>query len=141
MPIKNCELYITVKFRWATEKVKRGTSLLSLATNYQERFRSVIAAAKVNNDIKELSYKLEEDCAVEFIDLTNSDGIRIYQRSLVFVLVKACNDLYPGRKLKILHSLSKQGLYCEIEGEETLGENDIKIIEKRMSEITEKEIP
>jgi uridine kinase len=139
--VDNANSYIKVSLPWCdSERVKKGTSLHFLAGKYQDRYKSTIIAAKVNNDIKELCYPLNEDCTVEFIDLTDSDGIRIYQRSLVFVMLKACDELFPCRKVKIMHSLSKQGLYCEIEGRPP-DDKGIMSIEKRMQEIAEMEIP
>lgn len=120
--------------------VQENTSLLELSRNYEKDFKSLIVAAKVNNDIKELSYKLQHDCNIEFIDLTNSDGMRIYRRSLCFILIKAVKDLYPERKVIISHSISK-GMYCEINGEKELDSNEVNSIEARMKELIKAGIP
>jgi uridine kinase len=77
---------------------------------------------------------------VDFIDLTHDDGMRIYRRSLNFILIKAVNDLFPERKVIICHSISK-GLYCEIEGETELTLEEVEMIEKRMRELVEQKIP
>ena len=120
--------------------VEKGTSLLELAEACKDSCRSTIVAAKVDNDIKELTYTLDNDCNVSFIDLTHSDGFRIYRRSVSFILIKAVNDLFPKRKVVIQHSISK-GLYCEIIGERELDESEVKHIEERMREIANAEIP
>lgn len=132
---------IKVMFPDNSEKeVFEGISLLELSKDYQDKYKSVIVAAKVNNDIKELSYHLYESCRVEFIDLTHEDGMRIYRRSLNFILIKAVNDLFPERKVIICHSISK-GLYCEIEGEAELTPEEVEMIEKRMREIVDQKFP
>ena len=41
--------------------------------------------------------------------------MRMYQRSLFFVLQKAVDDVIPGARVQVEHSVSK-GFYCEIEG-------------------------
>jgi uridine kinase len=87
--------------------VPEGISLIELSKDCENDYISTIVAAKVNNDIKELSFHLDENARVEFIDLTKNDGLRIYRRSLYFILVKAVNDLYPERKVTICHSISK----------------------------------
>ena len=133
---------IIIKLNSGEELKKvRGIALQELAAEFQERYISAIIAAKVNNEIRELSYKLEQDCLVEFVDLTHSDGIRIYQRSLTFVLIKAVHDVYPERKVEIHHSLSNQGLFCTVKGDEELKENEIALIEKRMGEIVNAKLP
>lgn len=133
---------ITVTLPDGTQKsVVGGVSLLELSRDFKHGFSSEIIAGKVDNEIKELSYKLDRNCKVEFIDLRNSDGIRIYQRSLTFVLIKAVNDLFPERKFELHHSLSNQGLYCEIIGNGPLKQKEILLIEMKMREITEASIP
>lgn len=120
--------------------VPEGISLVELGKDCENDYVSTIVAAKVNNDIKELSYHLYENARVEFLDLTTNDGLRIYRRSLYFILIKAVNDLYPERKVTICHSISK-GIYCEIKGDRELTEQDLKRIDLRMRELIKAEIP
>ncbi|NSW89164.1 MAG: nucleoside kinase [Firmicutes bacterium] len=135
------ETTITITFvDGSSKKVAQGISLLELSKEFQKNYTSTIIAAKVNNDIKELSYRLKGDCKVEFIDLTTDDGMRIYRRTLTFILIKAVNDIYPERKVIINHSISK-GLYFEIKGDEELKENDVGLIKERMREIINARMP
>lgn len=132
---------IKVKFPDGSEReVFEGISLLELSTEYQKNYKSAIVAAKVNNDIKELSYHLYDNCKVEFIDLTYDDGMRIYRRSLSFILIKAVNDLFPDRKVIIGHSISK-GIYCEVKGDTLLTVEEVDLIKNRMQEIVASKIP
>lgn len=132
---------IRISFPDGTEKeVYEGISLLELSKECQNNFRSAIIAAKVNNDIKELTYHLYNNCRVEFLDLTNDDGLRIYRRSLFFILIKAVHDLYPDRKVIISHSISK-GVYCEVKGKKELDEEEVGKIETRMHELVNMGIP
>jgi len=62
-------------------EVYEGISLQELSESCKNQYKSTIVAAKVNNDIKELSYRLNESCRVEFIDLTDDDGMRIYKEA------------------------------------------------------------
>lgn len=139
--IKNLSVFINVTFPDNSVKsVPVATSLIELSKDYEESYRTPIVAARVNNDIKELSYQLREDCFVEFIDITYMDGMRIYKRSLSFLLIKAVYDLFPDRKVIMGHTLNK-GLYCEVQGQTDLTEQDVARIEKRMKELVADEIP
>lgn len=120
--------------------VPEGTSLLELSKQYQDRYKSEVIAAKVNYDIRELTYKLYSSCKVEFIDLVDDDGLRIYRRSLHFIFIKAVNDVFPDRKAIISHSVSK-GIFCEVRGDQELTADDVKKIEARMWELVNKKIP
>jgi uridine kinase len=120
--------------------VPSGISLLELSKDFESEFRSTIVAAKVDNDIKELNFSIINDCRIKFIDLTNEDGMRIYRRSLHFILIKSVYDLFPERKVTISHSISK-GVYCEIKGDCELTEIDVYDIETRMRELVNAKIP
>lgn len=132
---------IKVKIKGTVEtEVLKGTTLLELSKNYEDGFSSQIMAARVNNRIKGLTYEICEPCNIEFLDMTSEDGMRIYRRSLAFVLSLAVHELYPEGKVTICHSLSK-GLYCEFKYKEMLTEEILRNIEKRMHEIVERKLP
>ncbi|HOV25933.1 MAG TPA: nucleoside kinase [Pseudobacteroides sp.] len=120
--------------------ITEGTTLEEIAKDYEKEYKYPILAAKVNNDIKELNYMITDNCNVKFLDLSDEDGMRMYRRSLHFILIKAAHDLFPDRKLVICHAISK-GIYCELEGKEPLNEDDVKRIEKKMWELINADIP
>ncbi|WP_010251912.1 nucleoside kinase [Acetivibrio cellulolyticus] len=122
------------------KEVVEGISLLELSKDCKNDYKSTIVAAKVENDIKELSFHLYNSAHIEFIDLTNDDGMRIYRRSLSFVLIKAVHDLFPDRKVTISHSISK-GIFCEINGATQLTAEEVSKIEERMKELINQKIP
>ena len=71
--------------------------------------------AKVNNKLKGLCSKdFKENDRIEFIDITNPDGHRIYVRTLSLIYVKACKEIYNDIDVSINHSLNK-GLYTELQ--------------------------
>jgi len=121
-------------------EVEKKTTLLELSRRFKNLYKSAIVAARVNNDIKDLSYELSEDSIIKFIDLTDEDGMRIYRRSLYFIFIKAVNELFPDRNAVISHPMSN-GVYCEIRGEEELTENDVETVQKKMNEIVKSAIP
>lgn len=122
-----------------TLDVPKGISLLELSRQVEEQYESAIVAAKVNNVLKDLSFRIEEDSHIDFIDLTTDDGFRIYQRSVSFLLIKAVGEVFPQATITIEHSISK-GLYCELHGIDPLTEKDVQAIERRMKEMVEEDI-
>lgn len=121
-------------------EIEKKTTLLELARRFKDSYQSAIVAARVNNDIRELSYGLAEDAKVGFIDLTDEDGMRIYRRSLYFIFIKAVNEVFPGRNAVISHPMSN-GVYCEIRGDEELTEIDVEAVQKKMNEIVSCALP
>jgi len=120
-------------------RIEKGTTLETISKNVKHGRSSLIVAGIVNNEIKELTYPITEECNISFVDMSTDDGIRIYQRSLIFLLVKAFIDIYPGKELEVRHSVSR-GIFFEPAGLE-LSKEDVKRIEKRMKSLAEKDIP
>ncbi|RUT78510.1 nucleoside kinase [Ancylomarina longa] len=118
-----------------------GTNLQSILEDTLLQLEGPILGAMVNNKIKELTYEIYKPKNVKFIDLTNQDGRRMYDRSLSFVLYKAIHDLYPGAKFRIEHSVSN-GLYCRLTNKNIiLTPDDIAQIKKQMLDIIQADIP
>lgn len=99
-----------------------------------------IVLVKINGVLKELSTRIQEDCTLEFVDITSKSGMMSYIRSLQFVLIKAVSEVFPNSKVTIEHSLSK-GLFGEIEKKPPLVIDDIYDIKKKMDEIIGADMP
>lgn len=117
-------------------ETEKGISIEELIGLHHLDQASKIVAAKVDNKIQELTFILNRDCKLEFVDLSSKDGIRIYIRGLTFIFIRACKELFPKCRVSIEHSMSK-GLYCEVYGDSTLTPSKVKRIQKRMKEIVE----
>ena len=124
-----------------------GTDLKTISDSI---YPSASLAALVNNQLKELSFKIMTTNTVRFIDYDHPDGRRTYIRSLCFVLQNVIREMYPEKVLVIDYSLPS-GLYCEIR-ENTSQEDgrpkvyfvtdeEIAAIKVRMREIVEADLP
>lgn len=125
---------VTVKVKGETGTFPKGITLEELSRHFADRYAAPIVAAKVNNRLRELTETVEEDCEVDFIDLSTADGERIYLRSLIFVFIRACKEIFPDSRVVIEHSMNK-GIYCEVHGNFTLSPRQVHRIEERMKEI------
>ena len=97
------------------KNIMPGLNLAEIANEFDVKLNNPILGAMVNNTLKELSYEVYSPKTINFIDISHPAGMRMYQRSLFFVLQKAVKDLLPGSSIRIEHSVSK-GFYCEIDG-------------------------
>lgn len=120
------------------KEVSKNTRLEEIAKEYNND--DIIVAAIVENDLKELTYEVQEDANIEFIRLSSSIGNRIYQRSLSFLFIRACLEVFSGSKVFIEHSIGK-GLFCEVKYKRDLEEEDLLRIKKRMKEIVDENVP
>ncbi len=99
-----------------------------------------ILAGKINNKIEDLTHELKDKSQITLIDLTSEDGVRIYKRSLFFILAKVVRQLYPDHRLSVRHHISR-GTYCEIYGNRSINSDDIKLIEEKMKELVNSGMP
>lgn len=123
------------------ETVKKGITLLELSKNYENEFSAPIVLALMDNKLKELRSHVNEDCNLEFLDVTNRDGYRAYLRSVSFLMIKAIYDVIgrgPDTKVVIHHSLSR-GFYCELKGH-TVTEALLEQVKSKMRELVEQDI-
>ncbi len=124
-----------------TIEVERGSNLSEIAGLLDIQSAHPILGAMVNNRIRELSFEIYNPKTIEFIDITHNDGMRMYVRSLFFLLYAAVKEVFPQAKLRIEHSVSK-GFYCELyntEGETTI--EDVFKIGRKMHQLVDQDIP
>ena len=118
-----------------------GTSLLEISKLLKIKLKHTVCGAIVNNQVKELSFGIVKPKQIEFIDVTHPDGVRMYIRSLVFVLYAAVKEVFPHVLLKVQNGISN-GYFCELNGlEREISESDVFSIKQEMNAIIEKDIP
>lgn len=97
-------------------------------------------AAMVNNEVVSLSYRIFGNKTVEFIDVTTSAGMRIYTRTLFFILCKAVHDTFPQGKVDIEFPVSN-GYYCNLRIGRPVTDEDADRLKERMNNIIASSIP
>ena len=122
--------------------VQQGTSLMQVAEmlSIPTHPYAPLLACYVNNRLRELNFKIYTPLTLRFIDISHFEGMRVYQRTLFFILYKAVHDLYPERILHIKHAVAK-GFYCEIEGMEDISDEELGRVRNRMQDIINQNIP
>ena len=137
-------LQIRCKNNNVTKSFPEGTSLLDIYQEFAEEIQLPypVVSAKVNNVSQGLKFRVYQNRDVEFLDAREGSGHRVYVRSLSFVLYKATQDVFPGSKLFIEHSLCR-GYYCNFKkkGNEPLTNDDVNSIRQRMQEIIDLDMP
>ncbi|MGB3976056.1 MAG: nucleoside kinase [bacterium] len=98
--------------------VREDMSLMDIVKDYEKNHTTQIVLARANNRLVDLWYKPVRDARIEFLDLSTIDGIKTYRLSLVFLLLRAFNELYPKIQLIVAHSLGKAFYVVPKNGEE-----------------------
>lgn len=142
--LNNLMLQIRCINNGITKSFAEGTSLLDVYKEFADEINMPypVVSAKVNNASQGLKFRLYQNRDVEFMDAREGSGHRVYVRSLCFLLYKATQDLFPGSKLFVEHTISR-GYYCNFKkkGNERLTEEDVVRTQKRMQEIVNLDMP
>jgi len=90
----------------------QSTTLLELSK--QAKIDRCIMVAKVDNELNDMSRPVLYDSTVEFLDITDPNGFRTYQRGVSFMMVYAVKAIL-GKKTRVVisHSINKN-YYCEL---------------------------
>ncbi|MBO7590630.1 MAG: nucleoside kinase [Prevotella sp.] len=137
-------LQIRCKNNNVTKSFPEGTSLLDIYQEFADDIKLPypVVSAKVNNASQGLKFRVFQNRDVEFLDARQGSGHRVYVRSLCFLLYKATQDIFPGSKLFIEHTISR-GYYCNFKkkNNEPLTKNDVTLLCNRMQEIVNLDMP
>ena len=129
-----------------TRSVPAGSSLLDIFHEFNLDPGLSPVSAKVNNVSQGLKYRLYHNRDVEYLNLSHHSGMRVYIRSLCFMLYKAAQDIFPGSKLYVEHPISR-GFYCNFIKSASDGRTrgltavDVDKIRQRMEDIVNLDIP
>ena len=127
-----------------------GISLEELSKTLDHKCTYTPLGAIVDNQLKELSYKIYNPHIIRFIDLSHPDGRRIYMRTLSFILQRSAVELFPEYRLTFNYTLPN-GLYGEIREKEkgedgkypviTLTKGQVEALKGKMDEYIGKNLP
>jgi uridine kinase len=100
-----------------------------------------VVAALVNGHLRELSHRLENDATLIPVNTTDSDGVRIYRRSLSFLMIAAAAEVLPGQTITVHHSMPFGGYYCEREDRARLTDVELNRLRDRMRQLVDANLP
>jgi len=120
--------------------LKECVSIEELYQKYKKDLPYTVLAAKVNNKVEELTYKIQEDCKIEFLDIRDQSASLIYQNSIILLYLKAVEDVLGNVEVEIQNAIN-QGLYTQIKLAEAPNAKVVSSIYKRMKEMVKENIP
>ena len=97
-------------------------------------------AVKINNKISSIASTVNYNCALEPILLESTEGLRIYRRSLSFLLEMASKEILPDQRLKISHSIGSS-YYYYFDDYNDVKESDLQKLNRKMRDLVEKACP
>jgi uridine kinase len=142
--IKKTERRNTVQVHFAsgeTFEAPIGTSVEEFINFADPPARGRVVAALINGKLRELSHHLVHDVDIVPVSTADSDGSRIYRRSLTFLMIAAAAELFPDHTIIVHHSMPFGGYYCERDDEQPLTDEELAAFERRMRELVAEDLP
>ena len=96
-------------------------------------------AAKVNGEMKDLTYTLTDDADVELLNFESADGKHVFRHTASHILAQAVKRLYPDVKLTIGPAI-ENGFYYDFDSDTPFGADVLKAIEDEMKKIVKENL-
>ena len=122
-------------------EVEKGTSILELAKQISEGLARNAMAGKVNGIVKDLRYKLEEDCKVEILTFDEKKKKKAYWHTTSHIMAQAIKRIY-GKDIKLtIGPAIDKGFYYDFDVKENISSDDFEKIEIEMKKIIKEDLP
>lgn len=100
-----------------------------------------VVAVLIDGQLRELSTPIVRDSELVPVTMADSDGVRIYRRSLSFLMIAAAAEVLAGDTVTVHHSMPFGGYYCERNGGRRLTPAEMNALRDRMRELVEARLP
>ena len=128
-----------IQYKDKTFEISEPTTIQDLLKEEIKGSDHAVIGAIFNNEYANLGYKIEKEGKVELINIASKEGMKIYRRTLIYILGKAFEKLYPDKEIMVNYQLSNS-MFFEIEGIQ-ITEEVIRKLTDNMREIIKKDLP
>ncbi len=118
--------------------VNKETKISELLKEEINNSKYVVVGAKFNNEYQNLDFVIKKDGKIELIDISQKEGMNIYRRTLVYIMAKSFEELYPEIRINVDYQLGNS-MYCDTEDTEVT-EELLQKIKQKMQEIVSKDL-
>ena len=109
-----------------------------LTKKISKSLEKVALIMEVDGDLKDLSHQITKDAKVRIITPKDKEGLEVLRHDAAHILAMAVQELYPGTQVTI-GPVIDNGFYYDFSRKEPFTEEDLKKIEKKMSEIVDRD--
>ena len=102
-------------------------------------FRNAVCG-KVDGELVDLSFVIENDCELQIITMKDKEGLDVYRHTTSHILAQAVKNIFPTSKLAIGPTV-ENGFYYDIEFKTPITQQDLAKIESEMKEIIKSDLP
>jgi len=128
-----------VKYNGENKEYDSNINMFEIAKGISNSLAKKSVGAKVDGKNVDMSYVLDHDAEVEFIDIDSPEGEDIIRHSTAHLMAQAVLRLYPETKVTI-GPVIENGFYYDFDPVEQFTEEDLEKIEAEMKRIVKENI-
>ena len=128
-----------IQYKDKIMEIDKPTPISELLKEEIKNSKYTVLAAIFNNEYKNLDYEIECDGKIVLVDNSSSEGMKVYRRTLVYIVGKAFEKICPDKKMEVNYQLSN-AMFCEIVNEEITDEF-IEELTQEVRKIVKEDIP
>ena len=128
-----------VKYNGENKEYDNNINMFEIAKGISNSLAKKSVGAKVDGKNVDMSYVLDHDAEVKFIDIDSPEGEDIVRHSTAHLMAQAVLRLYPETKVTI-GPVIENGFYYDFDPVEQFTEEDLEKIEAEMKRIVKENI-
>ena len=119
--------------------IEKPITVQELMKDEIKKSKYTVIGCIFNNEYQNLSYEIQTSGTLELIDTFCKTGMKIYARTLIFILGKAFEKLYPKEKMTVEYRLGNS-MFCTTD-KVKITDKFIENITKEVQNIIDKDLP
>ena len=128
---------MNIIYQGRTKQIEKGLTVKEALEEEIKNNKYEVIGCLYNNDYKNLETPVEEGAKIELIDISSKEGMKIYVRTIVYIMGRAFENLYQREKIMVEYQLGN-AMYCKCDNIE-ITEEFIKNLKDEMQKIIEKD--
>ncbi len=124
----------------SVKQCEQGMTVLQIAEDISKELARNALVAKLNDQIVDLAWSVEEDGTLEIFNFASEEGKNAYRHTTSHILAQAVLRLFPETKLAIGPAIA-DGYYYDFDTEHTFTPDDLLKIEEEMAKIIKEDLP
>ncbi len=122
-----------------TLNFSKKISGLEVAEKISKSLAKQALIMSIDGELKDLSFIISKDCSIKIFTSKDAEGLEVIRHDTAHIMAMAVQELYPGTQVTI-GPVIENGFYYDFARKEPFTSDDLKKIEKRMSEIVDRDV-
>jgi threonyl-tRNA synthetase len=122
----------------SVREYEKGSSAMDIAKSISEGLARKVLAAKVNEEVWDAVRPINDDASLKLLTWDDAEAKATFRHSTAHLMAEAVQSVFPDVKFWVGPAVDT-GFYYDMDlGDKVITENDLSVLEKKMSELAKK---